>query len=398
MPTNTLSDAKCKGAKPAEKDYKLFDGGGLHLFVSAKGAKTWRLAYRVDGKPKTISFGPYPEVSLAEARAKRDEAKAALRTGSDPMSPRRAARKGKTFAEATTDYWSGRKDLSDSYRRNALRGIEMHLMPALGDRPITAISRDDLMVELRRMDAAGLHVYVRKVRMWAEQVFEWAVENEYATINPAALIRPDKAFGRAQVESFSALELRDVPDFLQRLAMERELQSVLACRLLGYTWVRTNELRMMEWAEVDIDSATWLIPAGKMKRKRDHVVPLSRQAVGVIGEMKARSRGGRYVFESDRGKDRPMSENAVLYLIHRIGYKGRMTGHGWRSVASTWANEHGYNPDAIERQLAHVPDNKIRAVYNRAEYLPERREMLQAWSDWLDAIGSRELNPVAAKG
>lgn len=383
MATNTLTDARCRTAKPAAKPYKLFDGGGLHLWISTTGAKVWRIAYRVAGKAKTISLGPYPAVSLSQARAKRDELKATLREGSDPMAPRRATRKGVTLREASETYWSGRKDISPSYRDNATNGIGTHLLPKLGEINIGGITRDDLLTELRRMDAAGLHVYVRKVRMWVGQVFEWAVENGHATINPAALIRPEKAFGRAPVEHFASLELREVPDFLQRLALEDRLQSVLACRLLAYTWVRTNELRMMEWAEVE--GSTWIIPAGKMKRRRDHVVPLSTQAVAIIEEMRERSRGGRFVCPSDRRDDRPMSENSILYLLHRIGYKGRLTGHGFRTMASTWANERGYSPDAIERQLAHAPDDKVRAVYNRAEYLPERRTMLQAWADFLDS-------------
>lgn len=383
MPTNTLTDASCKAAKPAEKAQKLFDGGGLHLFVSPSGAKTWRVAYRLAGKPKTQSFGPYPAVSLAEARAKRDALKATLRDGADPMAPRRAVRKGMTLQAASDAFWAGRDDLSDSYRANAERGIAMHLGGIL-QANVGGITRDALLDELKRMDAAGLYVYVRKVRMWVGQVFEWAVEHGHATINPAALIRPEKAFGHASVESFAALTLREVPDFCQRLDLERDLQSVLACRLLAYSWVRTNELRMMEWSDIDEGQALWLIPAGKMKRKKDHLVPLSRQALAIIKEMQARVGKSKYVFPSDRRDDRPMSENSVLYLIHRIGYKGRMTGHGFRSVASTWANENGYNPDAIEMQLSHTPADKVRSIYNRAKYLPDRVTMMQAWADWFD--------------
>ena len=165
------------------------------------------------------------------------------------------------------------------------------------------------------------------------------------------------------------------------------MQSVLACKLLALTWVRTSELRMMEWAEIEADA--WIIPAGKMKRRREHVVPLSRQALALLDEMRNRAApGARFIFPAPRRADRPLSENAVLYLIARMGYHGRMTGHGWRSVASTWANDRGYSADAIERQLAHVPGNRVRAVYNRAEYLPLRREMLQAWADWLDDQGT----------
>jgi len=395
MPTNCLRDSDCKAARPAEKLFKLFDGNGLHLAVLPTGGKVWRAAYRYAGKQQTKSFGPYPEVSLAEARQKRDELRAALRDGLDPMADRKAtrsenrlhgkSRKWITLREASEEYWEGRKDLSSSYLANARRGIAMHLCTALGDRDIASITRVDLLAELKRMDAAGLHVYVRKVRMWADQVFEWAVENEKATINPAKLINPKKAFGQSKVESFSALTLRDVPAFRQRLAMEGELQSVLACKLLALTWTRTIELRMMEWSEIDEAEALWLIPEGKMKRAKDHLVPLSRQAVVLLKELKARSRRSRYVFPSDRTLERPMSENAVLYLIHRIGYKGKLTGHGFRSIASTWANERGYTPDAIERQLAHVPENKVRSIYNRAAYLPERRAMLQAYADWMDS-------------
>ncbi|GAA5785087.1 tyrosine-type recombinase/integrase [Chitiniphilus shinanonensis] len=386
MPTNTLTDAKCKGAKPADKAYKLFDGGGLFLFVTPTGSRIWRLAYRLAGKQQTMSIGPYPAISLADARTKRDEVKSILRAGEDPMAPRRNKRVTITLEAASGEYWAGRKDLTDSYRSNAVRGIEMHLLPTLGARDVGAISRQDLMNALERMDAAGLHVYVRKVWMWASQVFEWAIERGFASVNPAAQIRPERAFGKAKVQHFAALSLREVPEFLSRLRMERELQSVLACRLLAYTWVRTTELRMMEWEEIDQAEGVWLIPEGKMKRRRDHVVPLTRQAMTILEALKARSRGGRYVFPAEGRLDRPMSENAVLYLIRRIGYQGRMTGHGWRSVGSTWANERGFSPDAIERQLAHVPKDTTRAAYNRAEYLVERRTMLQAWADWLSSF------------
>lgn len=392
MPTNTLSDAECRRVKAADKPQKLFDGGGLHLFVSTKGAKTWRVAYRLNGKPQTKALGAYPLVSLADARAARDKLKAELIAGADPMAERKRARAGVTFRAASDAYWAGRKNLSSSYRESAQRALELHLWPKLGSSPIDSIGRDELLVELQRMDAAGLHVAVRKVRMWAGQVFDWAVENGDATINPAALIRPERAFGKAKVESFAALDLRDVPDFLARLALEHELQSVLACRLLALTWVRTTELRMMTWAEIEGD--TWRIPRARMKRDGEHLVPLSTQALAVLQAMRARSRGSDYVFPSDRRLDRPMSENSILYLIHRIGYKGRMTGHGWRSVASTWANERGYNPDAIERQLSHVPADGVRAVYNRAAYLPLRREMLQAWADWLDEQASANLRSI----
>ncbi len=379
MPTNSLNDARCRAAKSDGKPVKLFDGGGLHLYISPTGSKTWRLAYRVDGKPQTLSIGPYPAVGLAEARQKRDDAKAKLRDGADPK-PKRE-RVTLTLEKACEAYWAGRKDLSADYLSNATRAIEMHVLPRLGHRPIGQITREELLEALMHLDAAGKHEYVRKVRMWLAQVWDWAVEQGQATINPARLIRPEKAFGKSKVEHFAALELTDMPAFLERLALEKELQSVLACKLLALTWVRTNELRMMLWTEIDGD--LWRIPEGKMKRRRDHLVPLSRQAIDILEKLKARSRGGVYVFPNDLRTDRPMSENAVLYLIGRMGFKGKMTGHGFRTVGSTWANERGYNPDAIERQLAHAPEDKVRASYNRAEHIGIRRGMLQDWADWL---------------
>ena len=385
MPTlNTLTDSRCRSAKPSDKAQKLFDGGGLHLFVSTTGSKTWRLAYRFETKPRTISFGPYPEVSLAQAREMRDAAKALLREGKDPMATKKPTRSNSiTLSDANLQYWEGRKDTSPGYRNNAIRGIQMHLEPTLGKRAMSDISRDDLLDALKVMDAAGHHVYVRKVRMWVGQVFDWAIEHRYASSNPAKAIDSRKAFGAATVTHFAALEQRDMGPFLERLSLENHLSSALACRLLALTWVRTKELRMMRWSEIEGD--IWRVPADRMKKRNEHLVPLSKQALLVLEKMKARSRGSEYVFPHETRLDRPMSENAILYLMYRMGYKGKMTGHGWRSVASSWANENGYNETAIERQLAHTPTDRIRAVYNRASYMPQRIQMMQDWADWMDS-------------
>lgn len=384
MPTDTLSDARCKGAKPKASAYKLFDGGGLHLFCSPTGAKVWRLAYRLAGKPKTISFGPYPAVTLADARKRRDEAKTTLRNGGDPMAPRKETAMP-TLGEVWDTYWAGRKDVTERYVTNARRCMEMHLWPHIGERPLATLAKADLMAPLNKLDQLGKHEYVRKARGWLSQVFEYAIEQELCTANPAAAIDPEKAFGKRRVKSFAAVEPHEVPDLMARLDLEHpDLQSMLACRFLAYTWVRTTEMRMMTWDEL-VDENTWLLKEGRMKRANDHVVPLSHQAQSIIKVMRERARGSRFVWPGDRSTDRPMSENSVLYLLHRAGYKGRMTGHGWRSTASTWANENGWNPDAIEMQLSHVKFDKVRGVYNRARYLDERRSMMQAWADWLDA-------------
>ena len=386
MPTDRLSDARVRSLKPGEKPVKHFDGLGLYVLVQPSGAKLWRLAYRIDGRPQTASFGAYPEVTLAEARRRRDALRATLRDGLDPRVKRAPPEPARiTLATACSDYWSRRGDVSAGYRSNAVRALEMHVLPLLGQRPIADITRAELLDCLGRMDAAGLHVYVRRVRMWLGLVWEWSVEHGHAAANIPATIRPERAFASRPVQHFAAVSLPELPALMQRLALEADIQSVLACRMLAYTWVRTGELRRMEWTEIDGD--VWRIPAARMKRRRgDHLVPLSAQAVALLDRLRARSRGSVYVFPSDHRPDRPMSENAVLYLLHRIGYKGRMTGHGWRAVGSTWANERGHPADVIERQLAHEPDDDVRAVYNRAEYLPQRRAMLQAWASWLDSL------------
>lgn len=383
MPTNKLSDHQCRTAKPGAKPRKIFDGNGMHLFVSPTGAKVWRVAYRVDGKPQTKSLGPYPLLSLAEARIKRDELRRGLLDG---ISPKTKVKAKTTFWEDCQTYWNGRKDVADDYRANALRGLELHLVPNLGARATGEIDRAALLAELNRMDAAGLHVFVRKVRMWSSQVFNWAVEQGTAALNPAAQIDPKKAFGRAKVKHHASVRLTDIHDLVHRLSFEKDLNSVLACRFLAYTWVRTNEMRFMRWDELDGD--IWRIYEDRMKRDKDHMVPLSRQALEIVDKLRARQRGSEYVFAADHRLDRPISENTVLALMARMGYKGEMTGHGWRTVASTWANEEGYGKDAIERQLAHSPEDKVRSAYNRAEYMKERRPMLQAWADFLDKVDS----------
>lgn len=389
MTTDTLTDAKCKAAKPKERPYKLFDGGGLALWCSPAGAKVWRLYFRrtVAGvvRQATMSFGPYPEVTLAAARKLRTEARAELRAGADPMAPRRTVQ-SITLREACATYWAGRKDITDAYRMNATRCMETHVFPKLGDSPLATLTRDDLLLALNAMNAKGRFDYVRKARVWLGLVFSWGIEQRHCQNNPASSIDPERAFGRRKVESFAAVEVHEVPELMQRLALENPtLQSLMACKFLAYTWLRTNEMRTMLKTDL-VQKDMLLIPKARMKRARDHLVPLPSQAQEILQQMVERWPDSPYVWPNDRRQDRPMSENAVLYLLHRVGFKGRMTGHGWRSVGSSWANERGFNADAIELQLAHV-DGSVRAVYNRSRYLDERRAMLQAWADWVGSQG-----------
>lgn len=379
MATHKLTAQQVKGAQPQAKAYKLFDGGGLYVAVLPSGVKSWRWQYRAGGRQQTATLGQWPAMSLAAARQARADAAQALAQGQRPVGRREAVRP--RFSALAAEYWAARRDISGGYRHNALAALERHAYPLIGDKAVDTISRDDCMAVLRAMSEAGLLSYLRKVKRWAGEVFEYAIEHGHCEVNPLARIRTEVAFPSRAPEGHAALPLADVPAFWARLAVEGNLLSALACRMLAFTWSRTGELRAMRWSEIDGD--VWRIPKERTKRRRDHLVPLSAQAVAVLEHLRVR-RVSDFVFPNDRRPlDRPMSENSILYLIGRMGYGGRMTGHGWRSVGSTWANEAGYRADVIERQLAHEPADPVRGAYNRAEYMPERRAMLQAFADWL---------------
>ena len=378
MATNKLTDHQCRTAKPKDKSYKLSDGHGMYLFISTTGSKIWRVGYRVNGKEQTHVLGPYPLLTLSDARTKRDEFRRKLLDGVDVKAK---PKKTVTFSDAVVAYWNGRIVVSEGYQFNATRGLEMHLEYAIGKDGIDTITREKLLGLLMKLDGQGKHVYARRVRMWAMQVFDWAIEQGHCKENPAAQIKPEKAFGKRATQHHAALKFSQVPEFMSRLDMEEDLQSAMACRFLALTWVRTQEMRYMVWSEVEGD--LWRIPASRMKKSREHLVPLSVQALEILEKMKQRSRGSDYVFASESRNDRPISENTVLYLLARMGFKGKMTGHGFRTLGSTWGNENGYNRDWIETQLAHAEENDVRSAYNQAIYLEPRRKMMQDWANFL---------------
>lgn len=387
---NKLTDARVRAIKAGGKASKHSDGGFLYLFVTPTGVKSWRVGYRLNGVEQTATLGLYPDVSLAEARVKRDDLKARLRRGEDPRAVR--TRDVPTLKAVVEAYWAGRQDVTEDYRSDALACMVSTFYPTLGRRPVNTIEQDDVMAALGRLNDAEKFDYVRKARGWLSQALDYAIQHKWVRHNVAAGINPRRAFGRKRVEHFASVGLHEVGDLLKRLDLEGDLISVLACRFIALTWVRTKEARHARFA--DIRDGVWVIEEHVMKKRREHVVPLSAQALALVEKLRAMQTGSEYLFPGGRGVDRPISDTAVLALIHRIGYRGRMTGHGWRSVASTWANEAGYSPDAIERQLAHAPGDKVRSAYNRAQFMAERREMLAAWGQWLeDQQGAPRSSP-----
>ena len=396
-----LSDLKIRRARPAKKPYKLYDGGGLFLLVHPNGSRYWRLKYRGAGKERLFAIGVYPEVGLADARARASEARRLVAAGVDPVHDRRARRASsaaelaQTFKALAEEWIASRSETwSPTYAEAVRSALAANLYPLIGTVPIRSITVPMLREALLLMEKRGTLVALRKVRMWASGVFRYAVATGRADSDPAAPLRG--TFKAHKSKNFPALtkadELGQLLAAIETYAGSPVTRAGL--RLLAYTFVRTGELRGAEWPEFDLDKALWTIPAERMKNRAMHLVPLSSQALEVLTELKPLTGRSRWVFPSERRQQRPMSENTVLYALYRLGYHGRATGHGFRASASTMLNELGFDADVIERQLAHRERNRARAPYHRSEYVAERREMMQRWADYLDEMRLNAKNKV----
>lgn len=399
-----LSDTKCKNATSEGKSVrKLPDANGLYLWVYADGRKYWRLRYWLAGKEKSLSLGTYPDVSLKEARAKRDRERKRLDNNLDPSAERRAEKlRLKTAAEnsfeAVAREWF-KKQLHTwvpGHADDVKRRLEKNAFPSLGRRPIDQIEAPELLAAIRKIEERGAYDLAHRVLQVCSQVFRYGIATGRCTRDIArdlhGALTPHKKINQAAVRP------EELPELLRAIAGYDAIgdkQTRLALQLLTLTFVRTNELIGAEWQEFDLDSAIWIVPGGRMKMKTEHVVPLSHQAVTILRELKELGGGSRFVFPG-RNRDKPISNNTMLFALYRLGYKGKMTGHGFRAVASTILNETGFRPDVIERQLAHCERNAIRGAYNRAEYLPERVKMMQAWADLIDEMtkGDTKVTPI----
>ncbi len=388
-----LTDTKVRTVKPTEKPQKLFDGGGLFLLVTPSGGKLWNFKYRFDGKEKKVALGAYPDLSLAEARRKRDSARNLLANGVDPSDTKKAQKAAGTEETETFEIiareWHAKfaPNWVEAHSSRILRRLELFVFPFLGNKPIKTITAPELLAVLRRNEANGHVETAHRVKQNCGQVFRYAVATGRAERDPTADLRG--AIPPSKVKHFSSItEPKEIAGLLR--AIDDYTGSVItrcAMQLSPLVFTRPGELRRAEWAEIDFDRAEWKIPAGKMKAKTTHIVPLSTQAVQVLREIHAYTGEGKYVFPSFRTQERAMSNNTVNGALRRLGYtKDEMTGHGFRSMASTLLNEQGWNRDAIERQLAHAERNSVRAAYNYAEFMPERRKMMQAWADYLDGL------------
>lgn len=393
-----LTDVQVRQAKAGEKPQKLSDGRGLYLLVTPQGSRLWRFDYRYNGKRKTLALGGYPDVPLARARKMLAEARETLARGKDPLAVRKSERHARenTFS-SVADLWhaDAKQAWSAGHAETIRYRLGRYLIPSLGHRPIHEIEPPEMLAVLKAL--ASRADTAKRAKQIASAVFRYAIAHGLAQRDPTADLKG--ALPAGKVTSRAAItDPRGVGPLLRAIA-GYEGQPVVraALRLLPLVFVRPGELRHMEWAELDLAVAEWRIPAEKMKMREAHLVPLSRQALHILEEMRPLTGQGRYVFPGTRTPKRPLSENTLNAALRRLGYaKDEMTGHGFRAMASSLLNEQGWPPDVIERQLAHAERNKVRAAYNRASYLAERRRMMQHWADYLDGLATGA--PVVAIG
>lgn len=383
-----LTEMQVRRAKPSERTYKLSDGGGMALVVPPSGSRWWRYDYRFAGRRKTISLGIYPDVSLAKARERHREARAMLADDIDPSAQRRSDRvQRETSFAGVADAWHAamQRQWTEQHAATIRFRLDRYLKPTIGDRPITAIEPPDVLAALRPIEDRP--ETAQRVKMVASQVFRWAVARGLAKRDPTADLRGALPAAKGQVRA-AITEPRQVGALMRAIDEYQGQPTVRAAlQLAPLLFVRPGELRSMEWAEIDFGRREWRIPAEKMKMRDPHVVPLARQAVAILEGMVPLTGRGRYVFPSIRSTSRPISANTLNGALRRLGYgRDEMCAHGFRALASSLLNEQGWPTDVIERQLAHAERNKVRAVYNRAQYLGERRRMMQSWADYLDGL------------
>jgi integrase len=392
-----LSTAKIQNATAQKKTVRLFDGRGLYLEIAPTGSRWWRFKYRFAGMEKRISLGVYPDVGLKKARNRRDEMRKLVADGIDPSAARKQQKlmaldaTANTF-EAVAREWFEKHSANweASYSVKLLARLEANVFPWLGDRPIRDIKPPELLSVLRRVESRGVLETAHRLMNYCGNIYRYAVATGRAERDISSDLRgalpPSTPQHHASVtdpEGVAAL-LRAIDGYRGSNVTRYALQ------LAPLVFVRPGELRKAEWNEVDFEAGEWRIPAERMKMKTKHIVPLSSQAVAILRTLQPLTGKGHYVFPGARSRERCMSENTVNGALRRLGWSGsEMTGHGFRSMASTLLNEQGWNRDAIERQLAHTERNSIRAAYNYAEHLPERRRMMQAWSDYLDGLKRR---------
>ncbi len=406
--TRELSDLKCRKAAPKAKPYRIADRGGLALLVTPEGGKLWRWKYRFDGKQKQMAFGKYPDVSLVKARDYHFQARQLLANGVDPMAVRKVAKeekkiaaievkqpKGLTFEDLTRawfKWWKADKD--EKHAKNVEARVEGDLIAKLGSKLPQEITRMELVKLTQEVDARGARDIARRNLQFVRRIYEFGMDNgllDQNTMNPAAGIQPDRILTRVVEENFAHLPIGEVPALLRKMRdYDGGALTRLAMELLSLTFLRTSELIGGLWSEIDWEEKMWRLPKERMKGRqglqKPHIVPLSTQSITLLRRLHVITGESGRLFPISTGGAGAMSNNTILKALERMGYKGRMTGHGWRSIASTYLHENGFDHEHIELQLAHSKQDKVSGAYNYANYLEPRTRMMQAWADVLDQL------------
>jgi integrase len=387
-----LTDTEIKRSKAAERAYSLGDGGGLYLWVKPTGGKLWRWSYRFDGKEKLMSLGKYPDVSLALARERHAEARKLLATGIDPMAQRKAEKTAEKAAvensfQSVATQWLSHWQVGKSPRHVEYikRRMDADILPCLGPRPIAEIEAPELVAMANAIQDRGALDIAKRALETVGQIFRYSIAHGYSKRSPSSEIRPGDILKSTRKVNYARVDARELPALLRNIEVYQGTHVTrLAIKLMALTFVRTSELIGARWAEFDLEAGRWDIPAERMKMRTPHIVPLARQALEVLEMLRDLTGQSDWLFPGDRNASKPMSNNTILKALERMGYKGRMTGHGFRGLASTILHEQGYAHDHIELQLAHSPRNAVSAAYNHALYLEPRAKMMQEWADFLE--------------
>lgn len=392
-----LTETFIRNIKPTTKPKKYADGDGLFLYVTPKGAKSWRFRYRdIAGKEQEMVLGTYPTKSLLEVRKERFEARQLIENGKDPKQEKRAKviiaeqMALSTFEAVANEWYELKKEKwSERQKKNVKNRLKNHVIPVIGNRPIAEIRAVEVLnLIIRKLENKGNYETAHKVLQYCSAIFRLAVITERTDYNPLADLRG--ALKSYRHTNLPTINIKELPEFLERLEAFKTAEiNKLAIRLQLLTFVRPVELRKAEWEFFDFEKSVWRIPAHIMKKRLEHWIPLSEQALGILSQIKALTGSGKYLFPTKNKMKHPyMNENVINNIIGHegMGYKGRLVGHGFRSLASTTLNELGYRGDVIEKQLAHEEANKVRAAYNRAQYWDERVELMQGWADYIDNV------------
>ena len=386
-----LTEVQIRKAKPADKPLKLSDGKGLYLLLTPTGSKLWRWKFRVDGKEKLMTLGSYPELGLAQARARHEDERRVLSAGIDPMAQRKADKHARqlaadnSFATVAALWWASWKTArSDNHVESVMRRLRADVFPAIGTRPIAEIEAPELVRMAKVIEKRGAVDIAKRALQTCGQVFRYAIAHGLASRNPAADIKPGDVLASRKKENYARLDAKELPELMRKIEGYRGAPTTrLAIKLMALTFVRTSELIGARWAEFDLVAKRWDIPASRMKMRTPHVVPLSDQAVEILRTLQLLTGERELLFPGERDHSKPMSNNTILQALKRMGYQGRMTGHGFRGIASTLLHELGFEHAHIEIQLAHQERNAVSASYNHATYLQSRSIMMQSWGDYL---------------